>query len=64
RRGRPPGLVRIRMVHKGSTGTWFSLLLVSPDDALRLCEDTGWDILKIILDPSERTFYAFVAERR
>ena len=64
RRGRPPGLVRIRMVHKGTAGSWFPLLLVSPDDALRLCEDTGWDILKIILDRGEHTFYAFVAERR
>jgi len=41
RRGRPPGLVRIRIQHKQSTGSWFPLLLVSPDDALRLCESTG-----------------------
>lgn len=63
RAGRPPGLIRIRMVYKGTAGSWFPLLLVSPDDVLRLCEETGWDVLKVIPDRGGLEFYAFVAER-
>ncbi len=63
RRGRPPGLIRIRMERGGKVGTWFPLLLVSPDDALRLCESTGWDVVKVIPGPRGIEDYAFVARR-
>ncbi len=63
RRGRPPGLIRLRIEYKGKIGAWFPLLLVSPDDLLRLCEASGWDVLKIIPGPQGIADYAFVARR-
>ena len=64
RRGRPPGLIRLRIEYEGVTGTWFPLLFVSPDDALRLCEATGWDILRIIPGEKGIADYVLVAERK
>ena len=63
RKGRSPGLIRLRMVYGRRTGTWFQFLLVSPDDALRLCEATGWDIQRIIPGGRGIADYAFVAQR-
>jgi len=48
REGRAAGLIRLRVVYGGRTGDWFRLLFVSPDDLLRLCEATGWDVLRIL----------------
>lgn len=64
RRGRPPGLLRLRIHYKGRTGTWFPLLIVSPDDVLRLCDATGWDVTEFFFDQERETLYSFVAERR
>ncbi len=64
RHGRPPGLISLRIEYKGKVGTWFPLLLVSPDDLLRICRDTGWDVREIIPNHGGILDYAFVAKRR
>lgn len=64
REGRPPGQIRLRLVYKGTTGSWFPLLLVSPDDTLRQCHATGWEVVKVLMSRQDPTSYAFVAERR
>lgn len=64
REGRPPGLIKLRMVYKGQTGTWFPLLMVSPDDAMRLCISAGWEVVRVIPCGGGITDFSFVAERR
>jgi len=64
RSDRPPGLLRLRIEYKGVTGAWFPLLLLSPDDALRLCEATGWDVLRIIPGEKGISDYVLVARRK
>ncbi len=64
RRRRPPGLIRLRIVYRGKTGAWFRFLLASPDDALRLCEATGWDVLTILPGRGGLADYAFVARKK
>jgi SAM-dependent methyltransferase len=63
RRGLPPGLVRLRVVYKGTRGTWFPLLFVGTDDLLRLCEATGWTVEEVLTEPRRLPYYAFVAAR-
>src|SRR5574342_250671 len=63
RHGRPPGLIRLRVTYRGVTGSWFPLLFASPDDVLRLCQDTGWSVVTVLADGDDIEEYAFVAER-
>jgi len=62
-RGLPPGLVRLRIRFRRQVGSWFRLLFLSPDDVLRLCAATGWDVESVILEPRGQSTYAFVAGR-
>lgn len=48
KKGKPAGQVKIRIEYKGEAGSWFELLMVSPDELKDLIRDTGWKILKII----------------
>lgn len=50
RRGRPPGLLTLRVRYKGRVGDWFDLLLLSPEDLARLVRGTGWDLVRVLRD--------------
>lgn len=63
RRGRRPGLVRLRIVYGGERGAWFRLLFLNPEDALRLCAGTGWSIEEVFTEPKGDAQYAFTAVR-
>lgn len=41
-RGRPPGLVRIRLIYKDLADDWFELWLASPEEMRRCAEKAGW----------------------
>jgi len=53
-RGRPPGLITLRVRYKGDVGDWFDLLLISPDDLIELGHDTGWELNRVIWGGGER----------
>jgi len=65
RRGRPPGLVTLRVRYKGQVGDWFDLLLIPPEELARLGHETGWDLVRVIWEggymPGD---YIGVLERR
>ncbi len=64
REGRSPGLIRLRLKYKGATGSWFPLLFLSPDDAMRLCISAGWEVIKVVPCGGGIEDYSFVAEKR
>ncbi len=61
--GRPPGLTNLRVRYKAHAGSWFRLLFVSPDDVLRVCAATGWEVRDVFLGRGALGPYAFVAQR-
>ncbi|MGI0150111.1 MAG: class I SAM-dependent methyltransferase, partial [Thermoplasmata archaeon] len=48
RRGRPPGLLTLRVRYKGQIGDWFNLLLIPPEELARLGHETRWDLVRVI----------------
>jgi len=64
REGRPPGLIRLRMIYKGRGGTWFPLLLLGPDDAMRLCFSARWGVIRVVPSGDGIADFSFIAERR
>jgi SAM-dependent methyltransferase len=48
RRGRPPGLLTLRVRYKGRVGDWFDLLLIPPEELARLGQEAGWDLVRVI----------------
>lgn len=44
RRGRPPGLVKIRISFQGEFDDWFELLLVGEEEMREVVAPTGWKI--------------------
>lgn len=64
-RGRPPGLLTLRGRYKGGVGDWFDLLLLSPDDLAKLAHSAGWELTRVIYEPSEdATMYVGVLKHR
>jgi SAM-dependent methyltransferase len=63
REGRPPGLIRLRIDYGSKKGSWFPLLLLSPDDAMRLCLSAGWEVVKVVPCAGGIEDYSFVAEK-
>jgi SAM-dependent methyltransferase len=47
RRGKPPGLVNIRIGFRGEYGDWFELLFVTEDELVEILETTGWTMERI-----------------
>ncbi len=47
-RGRPPGLLTLRVRYKGHVGDWFDLLLQSPEDLARIAHQSGWELARVI----------------
>ncbi|UCH56856.1 MAG: class I SAM-dependent methyltransferase [Candidatus Bathyarchaeota archaeon] len=62
RRGRSPGLVRIRIGFQGELDDWFELLLVGEEELAELLEPTGWSISKIYC--GEGANYVAILEKR
>jgi SAM-dependent methyltransferase len=62
REGRPPGLIKLRLQYRGKKGSWFPLLLLSPDDAMRLCLSAGWEVVGVVPCGAGIEDYSFVAE--
>src|SRR5207248_5116297 len=48
RRGRPAGLLTLRVRYKGRVGDWFDLLLIPPDELAKAAHETGWDLVRVI----------------
>jgi len=46
-RGRPPGLVKIRVGFWGEYDDWFELLMVGEDELVEVLEPTNWTLEKI-----------------
>ena len=64
-RGRPPGLIRLRVRYRGRVGDWFELLLISPDDLIALAHGTGWELTRLIWKPEvSPADYIAVLDRR
>jgi len=65
RRGRPPGLLTLRVRYKGQVGDWFDLLLIPPEELARLGQETRWELVRVIWEggyaPGD---YIGVLERR
>ncbi len=65
KRGRPAGLITLRVRYKGRVGDWFDLLLLSPEELARLAQETGWELTRVIWEggyaPGD---YVAVLERR
>jgi SAM-dependent methyltransferase len=57
-RGRPDGLVRIRVRYRGATTPWFDYLMVSPDELRELLAGTGWRLARTI--DSDDTYIAVI----
>lgn len=53
RRGKPPGLVRIRIGFQGRYGGWFHLLWMSQEELAEVIELTGWAISKVYSEGSD-----------
>jgi hypothetical protein len=52
-RGKPPGLVRLRIGFQGRFGEWFQFLFMSEEELEEIIEPTGWTISKIYRSGSE-----------
>jgi len=65
RRGRPPGLLTLRVRYKGLVGDWFDLLLIPPEELARHAHETGWDLERVIWEGGYQPGdYVGVLERR
>ena len=61
-RGRPAGLVTIRLEYGDEAGEWFNLLLASPEEMKKLCQRAGLKLGDII-GPDETTYYIGVIKK-
>src|SRR2546429_682599 len=65
RRGRPAGLLTLRVRYKGRVGDWFDLLLIPPDELAKAAHETGWDLGRVIWEGgSQPGDYVGVLEKR
>ena len=44
--GRPPGLIRIRITHQGTSEPWMSLWMLTDDEVATLASETGWVVIE------------------
>lgn len=54
RRGRMAGQVRLRVRYRKYKGSWFDLLLVSPDEMQEIVANAGWRVSQLFGDPDGR----------
>jgi SAM-dependent methyltransferase len=62
RRGRPAGLVKIRLEYGDEADDWYDLLLASPEEMKKLCQRAGLELGEII-GPDETTYYVGVIKK-
>ncbi len=62
RRGRPSGLVRIRVCFRGECDDWFELLMVGEEELAEVLEPTGWILEKVYR--SEGASYTAILKKR
>jgi SAM-dependent methyltransferase len=60
RRGRMPGGLRVRVLHRRVKGAWFDYLIVSPDEMREIVSGTGWSVGRVF--PGE-PLYGAVLDR-
>jgi SAM-dependent methyltransferase len=57
-RGKPPGLLRIRVAYGGVTGQWFNLMLMPKADAVSILERSGFAVQRALRWDSSIIFVA------
>lgn len=62
-RGRALGQLRLRLVHNGTRGAWFDLLLLAPTDLMRLAAKENWELTRVFPLENFEEGYAVVLER-
>ena len=53
RRGKPPGLIRLRIGFQGRFGDWFQMLWMSQEELAEIVEPTGWAISRVYSEASD-----------
>jgi SAM-dependent methyltransferase len=61
KRGRLPGLIRMRIRYRERSTPWFDYLMVSPDEMRSVVAGTGWQIVRVLSD--DGSTYAAVLEK-
>jgi cyclopropane fatty-acyl-phospholipid synthase-like methyltransferase len=64
RRGRLPGQLRMRILHRKIKGAWFDYLLVSQDEMQAILEDTGWQVTRFIDSLNGPQYVAIIDKTR
>lgn len=59
-RGRMPGQLRLRILHRKMKGPWFDYLLVSPDEMQAIVQGTGWQVTHLIDSPNGPQYVAII----
>lgn len=62
KRGRPPGLVRLRTCYKDECDDWFEFLFLSLDELSEVIAPTGWKIEKVY--PSGKSHYGVILSKK
>lgn len=62
KRGRPPGLVKIRVGFQGEYDDWLELLIVGEEELVEVLEPTGWTLERIY--ESEGANYTAILKKR
>lgn len=63
-RGRMPGQLRLRILHRKIKGPWFDYLLVSQDEMQAILQDTGWQVTQFIDSPAGPQYVAIIDKTR
>ncbi|MEJ2599322.1 MAG: class I SAM-dependent methyltransferase [Anaerolineales bacterium] len=59
-RGRMPGQLRLRILHRKMKGPWFDYLLVSQDEMQAILQGTGWQVTQFIDSPNGPQYVAII----
>ena len=62
RRGRPPGLIKIRIGFGGEWNDWFELLMLGENELIEVLEPTGW-VLKRKYRSEGANYFAVLTKR-
>ncbi len=62
RRGRWPGQVRLRVLHRKIKGAWFDYLLVSQEEMQAILKGSGWQVTQFINSPDSPQYVAIIVK--
>ncbi len=62
-RGRPAGLIRLRIEYEGEVGDWFELLLAAPQEMATLGMRSGWRLREGYYAEGRDAMYTAVMEK-